>query len=518
MSREFENKLQARFTITERATLRMAESVMSNYRDAQLALLDLVDNAVDNRTPGQQLTIKVNATRDSITIFNQGGEGLDLEGLENFLNWGHSEKAAGQIGQYGVGGKAAMGFLGQSIEVRCSPNGSTTEYRLSDPDWGSKIEEAEKEHQGEARRTDIREGYFWVRISNLKHRVEAGSIAAKLGDTYRPLLKDGSVKIMVNNKEVQPLEISYLDSNPNFKPERVGVTSGFGPEIDLTVGVLENGQKLDPGIRCYYRGRLISKGQFFGHKTPGEMLQASRLIGEAHLDHLGVTTNKSDFIRDIRWEDASAVLNRALAPWMEKLEDLKIEQANPVEKYEKELLNEAKRIFEHILANTGLLTKAQLPGESGGRLPPTRTGEPSDPPSGTSRAGGTKKGATAPDIRADVGETIKRWGPFFKWDSVPMGNDNIRWEVIDEKGQESLRINVDYPMYQAKKRAGNTALQLYQLETAIMASGREVFKDSSIDEYLEWVNETTKHVGTFYYHRLIREAPSRASNRGASSR
>ena len=108
-------------TVIERATLRMGEANMSNYRNSEAALLDLIDNAVDNRIEGKKIIIRVEVSRESISIYNQGGAGLDLKGLENFLNWGHSEKNQSQIGQYGVGGKSAIGFLGQSMEVRCSP-------------------------------------------------------------------------------------------------------------------------------------------------------------------------------------------------------------------------------------------------------------------------------------------------------------------------------------------------------------------------------------------------------------
>lgn len=499
-----------KFFVTERATLRMAESNMSNYRNAEIALLDLVDNAVDNRIEGKVLTIRVTVSRDTISIFNQGGEGLDKEGLENFLNWGHSEKNQRQIGQYGVGGKSAMGALGRSIEVRCSPKDSNIEYRFEDKDWTTKPEESEKQHTGEARRTEVREGYFRVTISNTKKRIDQNNIAKSLGEIYRPLLVNGDVEILVNGKKVEPLEIRYLETDPNFEPITKFPISGWGDEIPLKAGILaERDASVQAGFRLYYRGRLIIKGDFLGHDTPATLPQASRFVAEASLDFVGITTNKSDFIDDLRYEDAIAVLKEATRPLVEKLHSLKIEQTNQVEKYEITVAKEAKKAFLHILNhNPELLNRNQISGEARGRLPATPRSEPYLP-ANTGRSVSSTEGATAPDLRATAGVNVKRWGAFTDWEPVSMGIDEVACEVIEVSGnREALKVNIDYPLYQAQKMAGDDTLEMYILKIAISEIAKKLFPES-LDEYLTWVQKADKHVGTFYAHRLSNLATRR---------
>src|SRR3989344_5389362 len=259
------------FEVTERATLRMAESVMSNYREPSLALLDLVDNAVDNRIENEQLTINVRVSKNEISIQNRGGSGLDLEGLQNFLYWGHSDKSIHQIGQYGVGGKAAMGFLGRDVEVRCSAKDSDREYRLHIPDWQSKGEVVETVHTGTEEKSMSNDGYFMVTIKDLQRerQIKSDSVSTKLGDIYKPLIETGEIRIFVNGKLVPPLELIYSEEDPNFRAQRMEIGTGFGDKARIKVGISEN-RNVKPGFRLYYRGRLIEDGVFFGIPQPSQ--------------------------------------------------------------------------------------------------------------------------------------------------------------------------------------------------------------------------------------------------------
>lgn len=489
------------FTVTEEATLRMAESAMSNYRDANLALMDLVDNGIDNRIEGQTLSIYVRVYTEYITVRNEGGEGLDLAGFQNYLRWGISSKI-GRIGQYGVGGKAAMGFLGKSIEISASARGSDLEYHLSDPHWGEKQEVSKREHTAQERPAENTGGYFNVRITNLNNnrKIDTRTVKARLGDTYRPLLDKGAVKIFVNSIDpVSPLEIKYEESDANFKPERRRLGTGFGDPIDIKVGLLQEGQKVKPGMRCYYRGRLIEDGEFFGMPTPAQFPQASKLIGEVHLDHLDVTMNKSDFIKDAKWDDAVAVIRQqVLEAWYKKLNELSIESTFKLEPYEKAIARDAKRALEHILSLTQLITRRTLPGSSAGRLPPTTDDTAKPPPTGKTRQVGNIEGATPPDIKATKAPTYKRWGALHDWEPVSMGNREIRSEIVTEGGREIVKINIDHRMYQAAKTAGRGALFLYQGQTAIVEICRREYPQLTPAEFQDKVNELEGYLGEFY--------------------
>lgn len=492
-----------RFDIREQVSTRAIEALMANYRDGQQAFLELIDNAVDNRedASGSNLEVRIRANKNELSVFNRGGKGLDRTGLENFFVWGYSEKTRKDIGFYGVGGKAAMGFLGRGMEVRCSPKGSDEEYVVSDPNWESRPEGELKTFSAEVRRAFTQDGYFQVRLTNLKQGVNTRALSQKLADIYRPLLLDGSVTVTVNSKKVEPEEIRYVEDNTNLKPELLRVQTRFGDWIELKVGILEEGQRVKPGIRCYYRGRLIEDEQFFGHPTPAQMSQASRLIGEANLDFVPVTPNKANFIHSsVQWEHAERRVYDVLDPFYDKLAKLRIEQKNQVQAYEKELATKAKRVLEHVFATSGLVTKSMLPGESIGRRPPTRRNEPRTP---TGRPGshGPKEGQTAPVLDATIGE-IKRWGATFGWDVASMGTSNKRSDVVEENGRSILKINVDYSLYQAAKKAGNEALEIYMAETGIMKIAELVSKGRSIQEYLNLVDSLSSECGAVYQVRI----------------
>lgn len=484
---------------------------MANYRDSQLAFLELIDNAIDNRIVGSTspLAVRVRVSKDELSIHNQGGEGLDLQGLDNFFNWGHSEKTE-RIGIWGVGGKGAAGYLGQSLELVCSAKGSQTEYRIVDPNWTRRVDGEIKQFKPEVKRSHSEDGYFRIRITNLTKEVNKAALTTKLGDIYRPLLLTNKIKIKVNGVDVEPLEIRYVENDQKLKPDNLVVQTRFGDHFDLKVGVMEEGQSLKPGIRCYYHGRLIEAEHFFGHPTPAQIPQAARLIGEADLDFVPVTPNKSNFIHSSpQWIHASKRMHEVLSPWSDKLQSIEIQRKTPVEGYERELAKKAKRILEHVLATTGIITKTMLPGESAGRRPQSPSENPRVKTGRTSTSKGPKEGQTAPVLDATIGE-MKRWGAMHDIDIAPMGNNGRRSEVIDEKGRKILKINSDHPLYQAEKKAGDDALGLYQTETAILKIAELATQGKSIEDYSELVDNLSRECGAVYNARMTqREARRR---------
>lgn len=477
--------------IKESINPRAIDALMSTYKDAQLAVMDLVDNAVDNRIEGKPQGIRVRITRDELSITNQGGYGLDFEGLKNYFVWGHSDKAEGKIGKFGVGGKAAMGFLGRGMEINCSADGSNSEYRVFDTTWETREGEL-KQYQAEEKPASTTEGFFRVKITDLKREVNASIIAAKLGDVYRPLLLDGSIKITVNGKDVEPTEIKYLEVE-GISPQTLRVETRFGDWINLRVGILTEGQKVKPGIRCYYNGRLIEDEQFFGHPTPAQMSGSSRLFGEADLDFVPVTTNKSNFVRgSVQWEMAFKRMNTILTPIIDKLANLRITDKTIIERYEQDLAKEAKRILEHVLAETNIYGKAELQGSSSGRLPSTQRGDTIDNPE-TSRTHRPTEGETAPKLPAK-GKTVRR-GTWDDAEVVSMGITRKRGEIVEEKGKTIIKINSDYPLYQIAKKIGDDALKVYLNETQAIEFVRSLSKDKTVAEYSELVDQVLEGCG-----------------------
>lgn len=490
--------------IQEEVSTRAIEALMANYGDPQQAFMELIDNAVDNRIDRVPLEVRIRVTRGELSVHNVGGNGLTREGLGNFFVWGYSEKTAREIGFYGVGGKAAMGYLGRSMLVVCSPNGSSEEYRVEDPSWESRQEGQWKRFRPEIRRTETEEGYFRVRVTGLKQKVLVSPLIARLGNVYRPLLRDGSVKIYVNGVEVQPLEVRYKDDDPNLVPERFRLGTRFGEDIQMKVGVLADDQKgVRPGLTFCYRGRVIEEGQFPGKvPSPTQLPSMERFYGEGDLDFVPVTTNKVGFNRgSVAYADAVTAIERAIVPkWTDKMKTVKVEHTSPVEKFEEDLARRVKRVLEHVLAETGWITKADLPGESVGRRPPIQRHEPKIP---TGRPGGPgpKEGQTAPALEATVSE-MKRWGAMAVWEVKQLGASGRRSDVIRVEGRDVLVINSDFPLYQAAKQIGDAALGLQIAETAVLKLCEIASRDRSKEEYLELVERFLREATIVFQARI----------------
>ncbi len=481
--------------IQERFSTRGIEAMFSNYRDTQQAVFDLVDNAVDNRIDGKPLTVRVRTSRNELSISNHGGQGLSLEGLTNYFTWGYSDKPAEQrrLGQYGVGGKSAMGFLGRGMEIICSADGSDIEYKVFDPSWETREGGEFKKYSPEQRKATGPEGYCRVRVIDLKREINAQALSAKFADVYRPLLTDGSIQVTVNGKKVDPLDIRYVEDTADLAPEHKRYQTKGGDLIELKVGVLEAGQRIKPGIRLYYRGRLMDDEQFFGHPSPVQMSASSRLIGEAHLDFVPIMTNKSDFNRSsVQWDQASRVIQEILSPWMEKLATLRSSDRTPVEQYERELARSAKRVLEHVLANQTVITRKLLPGSATGRLPAVPQGTIYPPEKGGTHR--STEGETSPKLTAR-GEKTKRWGAFHEVEPVSMGTPLIRAAVTNKDGRLKLSINSDYSLYQAARKIGEDAQEMYMLETLVMELVRQISKDKPVDDYMDLVNDLLKDCG-----------------------
>lgn len=499
------------FNIQEKVSPGVIDALMKNYENPQQAVLELVDNAVDDRVQGKPLQVKVIAERGMLSVINEGGSGLDEEGLARYFTWGDSSKIMRkQIGQFGVGGKAAMGYLARSMEVICSPAGSDVEYRVEDPNWESRPEGTFRDftaHVG--RKSRKADGYFQVRLTGLKKEVIADALIAKLGDVYRPLLTDGSVKMIVNNREVQPLEIKYLRDNPDFQPRRYLIDTRTGHTVDMTVGVLEEEQKgIKSGLRLDYRGRLVKDGQLFDF--PSTIPGISRLIGEAHLPFVPVTANKSAFDQGSpEWKYASEKIKQVLAPFIKKLENLPAERSE-VEVRDMILAKQVKRDLESVLSQTHLITRDDVPGKSFGRRRPSPSMEPPKPPTGKTRRTPDVKGATPPSLDATVGgEKVRRWGPFHDYQIVSLGDPFNRADIEEtEDGRIILNINADYTMFQTAKRAGEQAHELYLADTYILEVCKYATRDKSKEELLTLYSQLLGEYGRFMRGK-VRERRSR---------
>ena len=123
--------------IKEKLTRKILRPVMAQFSSLPEALLELVDNAFDEFDGvhgGNHLDVDVIVTKNSLTVENTGGKGMGVNELQNWLNWGEAYKTDA-IGEYGQGGKAAMGYLGSSWIVYAKRWDEPVLWKITEDKW-----------------------------------------------------------------------------------------------------------------------------------------------------------------------------------------------------------------------------------------------------------------------------------------------------------------------------------------------------------------------------------------------
>lgn len=495
--RSRENTAVEIIRMMEVSPLSAAERFGSGYPNDYQAFLELVDNAADNRKPGQiervyiQLGDGVNL--NTILISNRGGVGLGEDGLRKYLRWGFHEGKEGEIGRFGVGGKAAAVHLGKGVDLVCHAAGEPFEYRLQDPHWNEKGDVNAKDHSVEKRpvtdSAQVQEGYFMLKITELKPEAQAalktGILVSKLGDDYRFLLANGSISINVRDVkkkqsiEVKPIELPYMDT-PGFEPVNLEINTPFGL-IPFTVGFIDEekqrelpeSQRSKPGFRLLLGGRTIDRGHFpksSNLKDPAleTLPNALRLLGEIHLDQVEPTVYKGKFNEGSRkFQDAMdqifLVLRREGI--LSKLTQLPGRSSIEVERFERDLVLEIKTLIDRILKDSPTIHDLETTGiamaagrqrhpvvHPTGNLGTGETGQPNPHPNKE------RKPVDVPDFGT---RKMVTHGLFSQTEIEPMSEDGPPFRVVDNQGQRLLRFNPDYSGYQHAKQLGVDTLRTY---------------------------------------------------------
>jgi hypothetical protein len=258
-----------RVTVRERIDPAITASLFANYRSSADAVMELVDNAIDSRLKGGQLEVFLLVHTTYFVIETRGGEGMGPAELErNYLRWGGSPKRGRKLlGQYGQGGKAAIGHLGTSFTVEASRPGDGNAWRFADPDYRDRSKLKTYELKTVTKRVPADQGYVRIRIDGFDKRLDARRLSARLGDTYRPLILRAELKMTVNGSRVEPPSI-------NFQEEHRFAVHAAGTTLRGWYGLAEpEGRGVDyvPGLRllqarpAHHRRRVFRPPQ----RSPG---------------------------------------------------------------------------------------------------------------------------------------------------------------------------------------------------------------------------------------------------------
>jgi hypothetical protein len=483
-----------RITIRERIDPAITASLFSNYRSSADAVLELIDNAVDSRLSASHLAVEVTVRPTSLVVMSSGGDGMGVRELErNYLRWGGSAKRGKQLlGQYGQGGKAAIGHLGSRFIVEASRPGEGVAWHFEDEDYRNRSRLKTYDVGQVKKRLAAEVGYVRIRVDGVDKRIDLRRLAQRLGETYAPLLDSGVLSISLNGSTVGRAPLSVLERKPfqvNAGGGRLKGWLGLADAERPTPGWL-------PGLRCYKFGRLIADGEFFGHAGPAQVPALARLMGEVEIPNAPLTMNKSDFDRDSpQWVEVEERLGRMLAPIVRRLE--REGEAPPpasavkVAEQVRRLLGQVLRLTERedIFAGLAAASLRATASRAEDELPLDGEVEPKSKPA-------------EPRIPPPAGESPRAVRRGFGSIVIRSLDPSIRSTTAVEEGVRVVVINSSYPLF--KERRGDI---WYQLETA----AREVCRaaeSGSVDEYERRVNEIVLTASAL---RARRRAPRRSS-------
>ncbi len=474
--------------IKEEIDPQLLQSLFRNYSTGTEAVLELIDNSVDENLHGRRLSIEVNVSAKMIEIVDRGGRGMGAERLNRFFRWGASEKAGheGKLGRYGQGGKAAMGYLGRSFTLTAKAAGEEPTYQLAEADWHDRRAGVKTwTPKLVPAPVGIEEGYVAIRITNLLgRRVNKDTLRERLGDVYRELLRDGKCTITVNAQPVLPMELPLYEAYPTQKIDaNVGpgwrVRGWFGR---LKADTAKHGRR--GGIRCTVNGRLIKDGEFFGHPGPTFKQSLNQLIGVIEIPFIPLNMNKTDFDQDSReWIAVSQHMHLALEEIIRELRGAR--EQDKVTDTDRRRVRDAQELFEAALQrveNRELLAQRFNTGVGQKKKEaPVAVSTSATERKTRSDVGGKHQPATPPPARA-VGQRRRRGR--LPWRPWVLG-DRTRAAIVKEGDAPVLLINTHYPLYKVTK--GDL---WYIVETGALEYGKyEREAPMSPDEYLNEVNE-----------------------------
>jgi hypothetical protein len=492
-------------TWIEQGSRGLAHVAMEDFPTVADAIFELADNPLDYRR-GRMLAIdiSINKDRGRIVVEDRGGEGMDAEGVADWLKWGTGHPhEAGDIGAYHKGGKAACGYLADSVEILTRRAGTSEVWRFVDEHWKRRTEWA---HFGEPdpwtgdvpahlRNVPTEVGFTRIVLTDLEdRRYNIDKLRWMIGSTYRRLIAESAVRFSLNG---EPVEALVLPESTAFKRRDEVTTLPSGRRIRWWVARLDRDavkagtHRIHGGMRLLYQKRLISEGEFFGHHAEGKGLLQS-IIGEVEMNHVPPLSNKTAFKQGTpEWEEVAEAMHQELAPIISEFRRAADEM--PVSREERKKANAVRRQL-----SVALRELASRPGGAdgggegrephhGGRRPPRPRDTRKDPT--RNRAASERQPRTEAPADA-VGVLLRLRRRLRRSQDVPpieirALEPSLRSEVIRSADEiTAIVINKAYPLY--VELNGNEA---YLAETALLellmpAEGEK----TPVAEYIGQVN------------------------------
>lgn len=324
-------------TARERISRQALISFATNYNSASEALMELIDNPIDYRGDRQlQVEIEIDKRNDRISIRDYGGEGMDLDGLRNWLNWGGGDAHdLEDIGQFHVGGKLAAMYLARKIQLTCRRAGDDRIWHFNDEDWGTREEFVDAEIREITQlspstwisQLDPGAGFVQVTLSGLQqHGFDTDVLRARITDTYEHLIERGQIVISVNQVTLSAYSLPWLQTIPRREIGPIEVqplvfVDGFIGALDRRQLPSGQSERIPPGIRTTFNGRKVSDGETFGINLGGRGT-SQRLFGTIEISGGGFRPNQNKTGWDVDSEPWGKITDQVVPVMREILADL----------------------------------------------------------------------------------------------------------------------------------------------------------------------------------------------------
>jgi len=409
---------------------------------------------------------------------------MGLKELQDFLKWGRSSKR-GKLGRYGQGGKAAMGYLGNSWELSTSKLGDEKTFIIEEDDWRNRMK-GKKKYKPKIFEgmTPKEEGKVTIEIRNLSRKINEKKLREALSDFYRMLLEEDKIRIEINKDPIKSLEI------PLSEKEK------FTEVIDSKkfhgwIGLLKPNVSFRGGMRCCVLGRKVTENEYFGHPDYTWKASLNRLMGEINADFLELNLNKTGFDTDSwGWKRITEKMFTRMQPYVDFLLNEKEEEE--VTEDEKKRHKEASKVWNDFMKEylkEGKKPTEEIKGLDRGQKP-SKKNELAKEKGETEASRGKYEPATSPpEIAIGKRKRLKR---FLGIEAQPgiIPDSTTRSEIQKRDGKEIIIVNKVFPAF--KKRKGDS---LYIWETIAIECAKPE-KEEEMD-YSEYIKEMNKIFSSF---------------------
>ena len=297
------------------------------------ALAEFVDNAIDSynknitklkQLHGHDFKLEVNIEindDENIIVIRDNAAGIEEENYARAFRAAEIPTDTSGLSEFGMGMKSAACWFSDLWIVRTTALGEPFEKTVKF-DMNQIFQDKLEELEYTTKPIDANKHYTVIelkQVNKMPRRRGIGKVKAHLTSIYREFIRNGTLKLFVDNTELKYKEPKILKA-PFFKKpnEIVGEERIWKKEIDFYideklnvrgfVAIREKASTNEAGFALFRRGRVI-EGSFENGFRPQEIFGSpnsyryQRVFGELHLEGFDVAFTK----KGIQWDENLSV-------------------------------------------------------------------------------------------------------------------------------------------------------------------------------------------------------------------